>query len=338
MKLHEVFMENLTDDVFNDIIGQSQTKKQLLSALIMKRHVIVVGYPGVGKTTLAKNVAKLLPEIIVNDCGFNCDPQNPICPRCLNKKSKHIKIKGERRFIRIQGSPDLTVEDLIGDIDPMKALEFGPLSIEAFTPGKIFKANNGVLFFDEINRAPEKLQNALLQVLEEGRVTIGSYDIDLTSDFILISTMNPEDFAGTEKLSEVFLDRFDIIIMNYPESVSIEKKIVTIKGDKLNGIIFDDQLLELILRFIESLRHNKDLERAPSVRASIGLYERAQSNAYLNKRKKVHLEDIYESMESVLAHRIKLKASLRYTIKPEEYLAQQFKRYIEESEKSGDLP
>ena len=59
---------------------------------------------------------------------------------------------------------------------------------------------------------------------------------------------------------------------------------------------------------------------------------------FINKRKKVQLEDIYESMESVLAHRIKLKASLRYTIKPEEYLAQQFKRYIEESEKSGDLP
>src|SRR3990167_8736334 len=322
-QLKEIFLKN--KDPFTDILGQESAKQGLKSALLMNRHIIIVGAPGIGKTTLAKNIAKLLPDIeVMEGCSYHCTPNEPICPSCKqDKKHKVIKLQGIKRFIRVQGSPDLTVEDLLGDIDPIKALKFGPLSIEAFTPGKIFKANNGVLFF-EINRAPEKLQNALLQVLEEGRVTIGSYDIDLTSDFILISTMNPEDFAGTEKLSEVFLDRFDIIIMDYPESVSIEKNIVTIKGEKLKGIIFDDQLLEIILKFIESLRHNKDLERAPSVRASIGLYERAQSNAFINKRKKVQLEDIYESMESVLAHRIKLKASLRYTIKPEEYLAQQF--------------
>ena len=59
-------------------------------------------------------------------------------------------ISGVDRFVRVQGSPDLTAEDLIGDIDPAKAIEHGPLSVEAFTPGKIFKANNGVLFFDEL--------------------------------------------------------------------------------------------------------------------------------------------------------------------------------------------
>ena len=336
MKINEVFKANLNKDQFNDIIGQEKTKKQLLSALIMARHVIVVGYPGVGKTTLAKNVAKLLPEITVNDCGYNCDPKNPICPKCLDKKSKQVKINGDKRFVRVQGSPDLTVEDLIGDIDPIKALEYGPLTIEAFTQGKIFKENNGVLFFDEINRAPEKLQNALLQVLEEGRVTIGSYDIDLTSNFILISTMNPEDFAGTEKLSEVFQDRFDIIIMDYPENVEIETEIVKVKGKKLKEVIFDDDLLILTLRFIDKLRHNKDLERAPSVRASLGLYERAQSNALINKRKNVIIEDILESIQSVLGHRIKLKAALRYTIKPEEYLSQEFKKFIYNTKKSGD--
>jgi len=163
----------------DEILGQEEVKKQLKSAVIAKRNVIIVGPPGVGKTTIAKGIAKALPENI---------------------------------FIRVQGSPDLSAEDLIGDIDPAKALEFGPQSKEAFSPGKLFKADGGVLFFDEVNRCSEKLQNALLQALEEKRVTIGSYDVDVPTNFLFIGTMNPED-SSTEKLSDVFLDRFDLVEM-----------------------------------------------------------------------------------------------------------------------------
>src|SRR3990167_7726600 len=92
---------------FPDIIGQDNVKQAVKSALLSDRHIILVGPPGIGKTTLAKNIAKL-----------------------LGKKTP---------FVRVQGSPDLTVEDLLGDIDPVKALKYGPLSIEAFTKGKIFK-------------------------------------------------------------------------------------------------------------------------------------------------------------------------------------------------------
>ena len=92
----------------------------------------------------------------------------PLCPTCKsNKDVKTKNVTGEELFVRIQRSPDLTAEDLIGDIDPIKALEHGPMSEQAFTPGKIFKANGGILFFDEVNRCPERLQNALLQVLQE---------------------------------------------------------------------------------------------------------------------------------------------------------------------------
>jgi len=245
-QLKETFLKS--KDPFTDIIGQDAAKQGIKSALLTNRHIIIVGPPGIGKTTMAKNLAKLLPAIdVIEGCDYHCTPDNLVCPSCKQKKSsKTVKLEGSKRFVRIQGSPDLTVEDLLGDIDPIKALKFGPLSLEAFTPGKIFKANNGILFFDELNRCPEKLQNALLQVLEEGKATIGSYDIDFDVNFIFIGTMNPED-SSTEKLSDVLLDRFDIVYMEYPETSDIEKKIVSAKSEKVVKVVMRCLILLFIL-------------------------------------------------------------------------------------------
>jgi len=292
----------LEKDPFTDILGQETAKAQLKSALLMNRHILIVGAPGIGKTTLAKNVAKAL----------------------------------KKNFVRIQGSPDLTAEDLLGDIDPIKAMKFGPLNKKSFSPGKIFKADNGILFFDEVNRCPEKLQNALLQVLEEGRATLGSYTVDIPANFIFIGTMNPED-SSTEKLSDVFLDRFDIIYMSYPETIKTEKEIVLMKGKK--QIEFPDDLLSLTISFIHWLRKSEKLEKKPSVRASLGLYERAQSNAMIDVKKKVDFDSIKDVMISVLSHRIRLKPSIKYLQTPSEFIEEQLKRFLDSQKNlKSDLP
>ena len=331
--INDKFRQCILTEDFKEILGQEKVKKELKSALLMDRHIILVGSPGIGKTTLAKNVASILPNIEVNDCGFNCIPGNPICPECLsNKNIKKKKISGDERFIRIQGSPDLTAEDLLGDIDPMKAMKFGPLSIEAFTPGKIFRANNGILFFDEINRCSEKLQNALLQVLEEKRVTIGAYNIDFPAEFIFIGTMNPED-SSTEPLSDVFLDRFDVITMGYPETHAIEKEIVLSKGKKIPEVEFPDELIDMVIKFIRDLRIDANIDKKPSVRSSIGIYERAQAFAFLSGHTSVTSDDIKQIMLSVLSHRIKLKPSIKYLETPEKYLEEEFNKF--KGRKSG---
>ena len=283
--------KKIMDMEFSQIYGQDDTKKQLKSALMTDRHVILIGPPGVGKTTIAKQIA----DIVGNKC-----------------------------FVRVQGSPDLTAEDLIGDIDPVSAIKHGPLSKEAFVKGKIFKANKGVLFFDEVNRCSEKLQNALLQALEERKVTIGSYDVDFDANFIFIGTMNPED-TSTEPLSDVFLDRFDLIPMTYPESKAIEQKIVLEKGQKL--IDFPENLLDGVLEFIRRLRNDERVEKKPSVRASLGIYDRSQSNAILSGRKKVTPQDVADVLVSVLAHRIALKPSIKYLSRPEDFIAEEFEKF-----------
>jgi Mg-chelatase subunit ChlI len=323
-------------DAFDDIFGQISTKYQLKSSVLSGRHVIIMGPPGIGKTTLVKSLSKSLPEIEVNDCDFNCNPSSPNCPTCKTQKKIQLKkISGLNRFVRVQGSPDLTVEDLLGDIDPIKALEFGPSHPKAFSPGKIFRANNGILFFDEINRCPEKLQNSLLQVLEEGIATISGYKIDIPSNFILIATMNPKDI-NTERLSDVLLDRFDVVEMSYPESKEIEMKIVKMKGKSLN-VTISDNLIEFLVGFVRELRDNPNLELVPSVRASLGLYERSQANAILNGRKEVKFQDVKDAMHSVLSHRIKLKPSSKYLQKTKDLIANELENYISNNSRFKEM-
>lgn len=290
------------EDVFNAIVGLNKVKKELKSTLLSRRHVIIQGPPGVGKTTISKNVASLLG--------------------------------GKTPFVRVQGSPDLTVEDLLGDIDPIKAMKHGPLSVEAFSKGKIFKADKGVLFFDEINRCPEKVQNALLQVLEEGQATIGSYEVDFDLDFFFIATMNPED-TSTEKLSDVLLDRFDVISMGYPDTLEDEKKIIQDKGEKLCEV--SDNLATLMVYFVRLLRQSDKLEKKPSVRASLGLFERAQANALLKKKDSVDFDDVKEAIISVISHRIRLKPSSKYLVSPQQFVKDEFERNVEQEDWEKEL-
>ena len=152
--------------------------------------------------------------------------------------------------------------------------------------------------------------------------------------------MNPED-TSTEKLSDVLLDRFDLIYMHYPENIDIEKEIVLKKGKKFDDVKVSDKLLNLMTYFVRLLRDDKNLEKKPSVRASLGLYERSQSNALLNGRKSVTFNDVKEVIVSVLAHRIRLKPSIKYLQRPEDYIKEQFEKNIIESkvpeEEKGDL-
>lgn len=317
-------------DPFPSIVGLKDAKRQIISSLLANRNILIVGPPGSGKTTLAKDIANLLPSIkFPKNIPRWAFPEFPFTPEEYRKAwegKDFIEIPGKERFIRIQGSYDLTIEDLIGDIDPSKAMKYGIHSLESFIPGKIFYAHKGILFLDEINRAPPKVQNALLQILEERKITIGPYEFEIPLDFIFIATMNPEDFYGTEKLSDVLLDRFDIVFVNYPESIEEEKEILLRYGKKF--VEFPEHLLDLLLEFIHELRKDESLERKPSVRASIGIYEKSQTLALIDGKNEVEINHIFEAILSVLPNRIRLKPSFKFEYNEEGYIKKKWEEFM----------
>ncbi|MDI6903605.1 MAG: AAA family ATPase [Methanocellales archaeon] len=143
---------------------------------------------------------------------------------------------------------------------------------------------------------PEKVQNTLLQVLEEGRTTIAGFDIELEIDTLLIATANPEEYAGTERLSANLLDRFECIKIDYP---SIEDEIAILKQYANPPFSIDLDTYHKIASISKRLREGKQF----SVRGTISLVEQVAAHAMIHGKEVVDGSDIRVALENSLKSR-----------------------------------
>ena len=229
-------------------------------------------------------------------------------------------------FSRIQFSPDLLPADITGtEIFNQKTSSFSTRK------GPLF-ANT--VMADEINRAPSKVQSALLEAMEEKQVTIADQTYALPRPYMVLATQNPIEHEGTYLLPEAQLDRFIMkVLVDYPtqdnEILIVKKKLndeknsekkVSIKKKEIEELIeaskkvyIDDMLLEYIVSIVDATRNPKKIEMDPqsivcgaSPRASIFLAKAARAHAFLRGESYVNSDDIKEIAPAVLRHRLQL--------------------------------
>jgi magnesium chelatase subunit I len=300
-------------------LGPVETKLEILAVLAAGRNLLLEGPVGSGKTLLGESIAAALPPIRLAGCHFNCLPGEAACPQCRAglAASDPVELAGAERFVRVQGSPDLFPEDLVGDVDPAAALAHGALDPRAFRPGRLVRAHRKLCFVDEINRLSERLQNLFLELLAERALTIGGYEARFPVDTVVVATMNPDEYVGVGRLSEALRDRFERVRLDYPTPA--DEVTILLSRTGLSGEGDEHRLAEAVVGFANRLRAEPEVEAGPSVRATLASFELALAWAKLDGVTDWR-QAALAGLRVALRGRLSLRPTHRLAGRPEQYV------------------
>jgi magnesium chelatase subunit I len=204
--------------LFPGIIGYDETVvPQLVNAVLSRHNFILLGLRGQAKSRILRALADLLDERIpvVPGCEIHDDPLAPLCASCRARIAKEGDalpigwLHRDERFVEKLATPDVTIADMVGDIDPIKAAEAGLNLSDELTMhyGLLPRANRGIFAINELPDLAGKIQVGLFNILQEGDVQIKGYPIRLKLDVMLVFTANPEDYTARGKIITPLKDR-----------------------------------------------------------------------------------------------------------------------------------
>lgn len=278
---------------FTGIVGFDDTVlPQLERALLAGHDLVLLGERGQGKTRLVRAVTGLLDEWtpVVEGCEINDHPYAPACVRCrrlAESAGEELPVAWRHRDERYGeklATPDTSVGDLIGDVDPIKIAEGRTLGDpETVHYGLVPRSNRGVFSVNELPDLAERIQVSLLNVLEERDIQVRGYNLRLPLDILLIASANPEDYTNRGRIITPLKDRFGAEIRtHYP--LSVEAELALIRQEAALGHVGADlpgHLIEVIARFTRLVRESTavDSRSGVSARFSIAAAETAAASA-----------------------------------------------------------
>jgi magnesium chelatase subunit I len=225
------------EPLFPDIIGYGDTViPQLENAILSGHDMIFLGERGQAKSRLIRNLASLLDDEvpIVAGCEINDNPLEPVCRSCREKAAERgdsLEIEWvtpERRYAEKLATPDVTIADLIGEIDPIKVAEGKYLSDEqAIHFGLIPRVNRGIFSINELPDLAEKVQVGLFNIMQERDIQIKGFYVRLKLDVLIVASANPEDYTSRGRIITPLKDRYSSHIRtHYPATPEAETQIV----------------------------------------------------------------------------------------------------------------
>jgi magnesium chelatase subunit I len=268
------------DTGFPGIVGFDDTVlPQLEAALLAGHDLVLLGERGQGKTRLMRTLTGLLDEWIpvVFGCEIHDDPQQPVCVRCRSLVAEHgddtpIEWRHrEARYTEKLATPDTSVGDLVGDVDPVKVAQGRTLGDpETVHYGLVPRANRGVFGLNELPDLAERIQVALFNVLEERDIQVRGYSLRLPLDLLLVATANPEDYTNRGRIITPLKDRFGAEIRtHYLVEVNDDVVLIAQEAQLVAGV--PEHLLEVLARFTRGLRESTSIDQRSGVSARFAI-------------------------------------------------------------------
>jgi len=285
------------EELFPGIVGYEDTvAPQVVNAVLSEHNFILLGLRGQAKTRLIRMLVTLLDEYVpyIAGCEIHDHPSEPICRRCrelLAEKGDATPISWlsrDERYVEKLATPDVTIADMIGDIDPIKAARSGQAISSELTIhyGLLPRANRGIFAINELPDLAGKIQVGLFNIMQEGDVQIKGYPVRLPLDLLLVFTANPEDYTARGKIITPLKDRIGSEIRtHYPATlehgIEITEQEAWTKRKSPVELRIPVYIREVIEQVAFSAREDKRVDKRSGVsqRLPISVLENVTSNA-----------------------------------------------------------